>query len=287
MKQSDIRAFVFKYIDKEGSPVEAITEYRHFNKEKVLKEQDEIVSFFNNIYDFKDIMDLYSLLTDKEGNKIFSFKRLYDLDDFEDLLGLLLISNIFQDNFILRFEVMKIIGKEITYFERDFNDLNTLEDEENYVSHIEHCILPYYRFRTNMNLLEECKNKEKKKIECANIATKEESKSDIYSLKEILGYWFHKSRIPIMKDVDEYFDILLETKLEAVFHFAVMINIMHGDGPTSLVLNILHHKDAEALSEIEKKYSSFSKESKEKFDYLQQIFITNITKEMQEKNKSL
>lgn len=265
MLRQEIRSFVSRYVDINGEAVEALTEYRHFNKQLVEKDREEIFSFFKKIYNFSKSMSFKDLKESKYNETIYELKYLYDLDEFEDLIGLLFMSGIIKDDLIRRTEIVGFLGNKTRYLIRDL-EFDTKVSEEDYVEYLDLYIIPVHRFNVNPKFKQESLLKNK------NI-----------ELRAILNYWFSKKpETNVMKSV---FNEMLETRLDDILNYAVTMNILGIEGQMSLVLNILGNTVNNLLDEMANKERYLTTEQAANFDEYKEKFINDLKEEMQNKNK--
>lgn len=274
MTRKDIRKFVNKYLDESGKGYEVLTEYRHYNQELIEKDKEEIYAFFKEIYKFKSTMNFKDFENSKDGNKIYDLKHIYDLDEYENLIGLLFASGILIDGLDQRMYIFSELGPNSKYLIRELHDLDCFAYEEDYMIYLDKFVLPVHRFAVNKDLLEE-------KI----VITEEQFNFTNDELKDILMFWFNKS--PLAASVSDKFANLLEEHFQEFINFAVIMNMMNTDGPTSLAFNILMQNEDNVFDITKETMSSYSSEEMANFQKEKSKFLETIYKEMQEKNRHL
>lgn len=279
MTRKDIRSFISKYLELSGKPYEVLTEFRHYNQELVDQDKDKIYAFFSNIYNFSSTMSFKELEKNKNNEELYHLEYLYDLDEFEDLIGLLFASSIIHDDLSKRIEIIAFLGNKTKYLNREF--ISELKcSEEDYLAYLEQYILPAHRFKVNSEFLAyQSKNKIEKTFTQPNNSYSNEE------IKDILKYWINKS--PMASMFEDYINSLIENNLEDILNFAVFMSIINADGPTTLLFNILIHNQENLLNDIIKKYSMLSNEELSKFEENKATFINAIKQEMQNKNRRL
>lgn len=278
MIKREINAFISKYLDESGKPFEALTEFRHYNVDLINKDKDKIIEFFSNIYNFSDKMSFKDFKTSKDEEELYHLEMLFDLDEFEDLIGFLFASDILIDSLITRAEIMGYLGSNTKFLIRDYNDGDNYTEQE-YVSYLDKYILPIHIFEVNKKVINKQKESSKK------VETKTSTSYTQNEMKEMLGYWFHQNNLA--SSFTNYFDTLLEENFNEILTYAVMMEIANVDGPATLVLNIITHHQMDLLKEVNEKYTSLPQEYLKEFEQEKAKLFKRISKEMQEKNRHL
>lgn len=282
MTRKEINSFISKYLDDNGKPFEVLTEFRHYNVDLINKDKEKIISFFCKIYNFSREMSFEEFKTSKEGKLLYELELLYDLDEFENLIGLLFASGILIDNLVTRFDLICLLGNNTKYLNRNLNEEDNYR-EEDYVSYLDKYLLHLHRFNVNETVIRHQKEiSEKKKVTSTSQVSVNYTNKEI---KDILTFWFLKN--PSAANFISFFKSLLETKLEAIFNYAVLMETERIEAQSILIVNILSHTHIELLEEIEKKYSELSLDTIKELNQYKLDFLEKISREMQEKNRRL
>lgn len=282
MTKKAIHAFVSKYLDDDGKPYEVLTEYRHYNQDLINQDRDIIIDFFSNIYKLSSQMSFKDLQISKDGEKLYELRYLYELDEFEDLIGLLFASGILIDSLITRVEIMAELDDQTRYLIRDLNNGDNYP-EEDYVAYIDKYILPIHIFEVNKNVIKRQKKGSKQK----KIIIKEHDFENYTKeeLKDILTYWFLKD--PTAKVLINLFEYMLNTRIYTILNYAAIMEMSGPNAQSILIINMILHTHLNLLDEIEARYSKLSPEAREELNQYKDEFVARLSKEMKEKNRHL
>lgn len=284
MERKDINAFISKYIDESGKPYEALTKFCHYNLDLINQDYNKIISFFSNIYDFSNTMSFKDFEKSKNGEKLYELRYLYDLDEFENLIGLLFAADILIESIITRSEIMHKLKNKNRYLIRDLNKGDNYP-EEDYIAYLDKYIIPVHVFTVNKDVIQRQKNSSKKDKDNKKLSTEHNYTNK--ELEDILTYWFLKD--PKAPTFLSFFKSLLDTQLDTILNFIVMMEMFEIDVEvqTTLIFNIMAQTHLNLLRDIEKKYAALSNESLEEFNQYKAEFLEKTVREMKEKNRHL
>lgn len=278
MTRKDIKAFVTKYLDASGKPYEAITEYRHYNQELVEQDKEKIIEFFCNIYDFTKVMSFSDLLTSKDGTRLYELKSIYDLDDFEDVMGLLFASNILLDSLSNRYDIYVSLmpSNKAMLLSRELFDLSNFACEEDYLLCLEKEVLPVNRFIVNESVLE-YQEKTQPLVEIDLGYTDDE-------IRDILTYWFLK--FGPARSFINYFQVILNDNLESILNYAAVMGESN-EGQQLLLEKLLGHSHTRLLETVNTQCSELSNNDKRMLGKQKKQLLDQLHEEMQQKNRHL
>lgn len=269
ISKKEVRAFIYPYLKTDFTvsecTTETITRYVYYDKEMVEANKEKIYKFIIEQFNIDSIcIYLERLLEDKNYQEWNSIKSFEDLELLEELLGLGIVSGLFEDDLRMRLQVIRYAGQYAKLFNPEIMDLSTEFQKKAYLASMRNIILPTMFFKIDEKIYNKYKEDKRE-------FTKEEK-------TYILGFWFKEMNSLHVSDKDyNKFISLVEEKTDTVLDVAVMLKLMHQSSEAFLI-NMQFDPNMAFIESILRKISDFSPEQREYFEEVKRVFLSDIQK---------
>lgn len=269
ISKKEVRAFINPYLKNNLTNVSCITEtitrYVEYDKEMVELNKEKIHEFILTNFNIDSIcIYLERLIEDKNVQEWNNIKSFDDLELLEELLGLGIVSGLFEDDLRMRLQVIGKAGVYSKLFNPELMDLSTEFQKKAYFASMRNMILPIMFFKVNEESYKKYNNNSRE-------FTQEEK-------KYILGFWFKEMNSLHVSDKDyNKFISLVEEKTDVILDIAVMLRLMRQSSEAFLI-NMQFDPKMVFIDSLLSQISSFTPEQRDYFEEVKRVFLCDIEK---------